>query len=75
MRGVQIWGCDDDGTKVTVHLFTNNDTATGNRHLNGGKRISNAAEYAAAVDSALDEVMNGFLPPMGGKLIKTALAS
>lgn len=69
VRGVQIWGCDDDGKNVTVHLFTNNDTATGNRHLNGGKRISSAAEYAAAVDSALDEVMNGFVPPMGGKLI------
>jgi hypothetical protein len=69
VRGAQVWKCENEGNQVRIWLFTNNDTATGNRHINGGAKVTSAAEYDATVDSIMDEVVNGFLPPLGGKVV------
>ena len=69
VRGAQVWKCENEGDKVRIWLFTNNDTATGNRHINGGTKVASAAEYEATVDSIMDELANGFLPPLGGKVV------
>ncbi len=70
VRGAQVWGAEEkEEGKVEVFMFTNSDTATGNRHINAGAKVASAAEYTATVDSIMDELASGFLPPMGGKMV------
>lgn len=69
VRGAQVWKCDDDGETVRVWLFTTNESAAGNRHVDPATKISSPDQYAAAVQSVMDEVLAGFLPPIGGKTV------
>jgi hypothetical protein len=69
IRGAQIWKCEDQGGTVRIWLFMTNDSATGNRHLNSRMRNVSVSQYQQAVDSVMDEILNGFLPPMGGKVV------
>ena len=70
IRGAQVWKAEEnDEGLVEVFMFTNSDTATGNRHINGGTKVASAAEYTATVDSIMDELVSGFLPPIGGKVV------
>lgn len=72
IRGAQIWKCEDQGGTVRIWLFMTNDSATGNRHLNARMRSVSVSQYQQAVDSVMDEVLNGFLPPIGGKVVVCA---
>ncbi|MDB4724667.1 CsgG/HfaB family protein [Planctomycetota bacterium] len=69
VRGAQVWKCEDDGETVRVWMFTMNESASGNRNVDASTRISIPDQYEAAVQSAMDEVLAGFLPPIGGKVV------
>ncbi len=69
IRGAQTFKCEDEGGRVRIWLFVTNDSATGNRHVNSATKVASAREFQAALDSIMDEILSGFLPPIGGKVV------
>ncbi len=69
VRGAQVWKCVDDGEIVRVWLFTTDESASGNRHASPTAKVATARQYGATIESVMDEIRAGILPPVGSKVV------